>query len=42
MIPPCFFCEKPAEYFGEVLEVDGVMTAVEVCKGHFKFSEPSS
>ena len=42
MIPPCFFCSNPAEYFGEVVEVDGVMKAIEVCKNHFKFQEASS
>ena len=42
MIPPCFYCESPAEYFGEVVEVNGIMKTVEVCKNHFKFQEATS
>lgn len=42
MMPPCFYCENTAEYFGEVVEVNGVMQAIEVCKTHLKFQEASS
>jgi len=41
MMPPCFYCEKPAEYFGEVVEVNGILKVVEVCKKHFKIAEVS-
>jgi hypothetical protein len=42
-IPPCFFCEYPAEYMGEVVEVEGFMKVVEVCKKHYTgVSEASS
>ncbi len=33
-IPPCFFCNNPAEYIGEVVENDGSFDIVEVCKTH--------
>lgn len=43
MFAPCFFCECPAEYSGEILEVDGKFEVIEVCKYHFKgMSEASS
>lgn len=42
MIPPCFYCESPAEYFGEVVEVEGSMKPIEVCKKHFTFNEATA
>jgi len=42
MIPPCFYCENPAEYFGEVVEVNGVLDTIEVCKKHFNFNEATA
>ena len=41
-IPPCFYCEKPAEYTGEVVEHFGIFSIVEVCKDHYKNMEASS
>lgn len=34
-IPPCFYCDYPAEYTGEVAEKNGKFQVVEVCKNHF-------
>lgn len=41
-IPPCFFCQDPAEYIGETVETDGKFETVEVCKLHFKGSIEAS
>jgi hypothetical protein len=42
-LPPCFFCECPAEYTGELVEKNNEYQVVEVCKYHFKgFLEASS
>lgn len=39
----CFYCEYPAEYTGEVAEVEGVLSVVEVCKKHLSaINEASS
>jgi hypothetical protein len=41
-IPPCFFCEEPAEYTSAgvfvVEEEKGKLDLVSVCKKHFDFS----
>lgn len=42
LIPPCFFCEHPAEYLGEVAEVAGKVLLVEVCKNHLTGSIEAS
>jgi len=42
MIPPCFYCESAAEYSGEVVEVNGKMTVIEVCKKHLTVNEATS
>lgn len=42
IIPPCFFCENPAEYIGETVEKDGNFKIVEVCKIHFTSSSEAS
>lgn len=34
-VPPCFYCDYPAEYTGEVAEVEGVLKVVEVCRKHY-------
>ncbi len=41
-MPPCFFCEYPAEYMGEVVEVKGTLQVVEVCKKHYSGSAEAS
>jgi len=40
--PPCFYCDNPAEYIGEVVEIKGSLQVVEVCKNHLKITEASS
>ena len=40
--PPCFFCDDPALYSGEVTLVQGEMQVVEVCKKHLTVQEASS
>lgn len=41
-IPPCFFCEDPAEYTSAGVFViekeEGKLDLVSVCKKHFDFS----
>jgi len=41
-MPPCFFCECPAEYTGETVEKNGEYFIVEVCRYHFKGSVEAS
>lgn len=39
MLPPCFYCENPAEYVGDVEKVNDTWKITEVCKDHFKGTE---
>lgn len=40
--PPCFYCEDPALYSGEVAAIEGKMEIVDVCKKHLTLQEASS
>jgi hypothetical protein len=37
IMTPCFYCEKPAEYVGNVEKVETTLKIVDVCKDHFEF-----
>lgn len=37
MISPCFYCESPAEYTGDVDIVGESFSVVDVCRDHFVF-----
>ena len=37
MISPCFYCESPAEYTGDIAEVKDGFSIVDVCRDHFVF-----
>ena len=38
MISPCFYCESPAEYTGNIESVGEKFHVVDVCRDHFIFA----